>query len=215
VGINAVQPLKDERGHRTSSRLKFSIERDTRDNYIFPRVGSILDVDTQLAGLGGNTKLFKTTASASKWITVSEKYDHTFAMSLKIGVICPFSGKTTPFTERHFLGGDSLMRGFEYREISPKDEKHRSLGGNSFIFGCTEYTFNIFDELYGATFLEVGNVGPSQKPFHKDLNVDCGLGLRIFIANMPLRLDWGYPIHCTKDTKRKGIQFNFSFGASF
>ncbi|MDR0418370.1 MAG: outer membrane protein assembly factor BamA [Puniceicoccales bacterium] len=215
VGKNAVQPLKDEMGRHNSSRIKFSIERDTRDNYIFPRLGSLINVNTQLVGLGGDVKLFKTTAGASKWITVSEKYDHILALSMQIGVITPFSGRTTPFTERYFLGGDNLMRGFEYREISPKDKFHRSLGGNSFIFGCTEYTINIFEDLFGATFLEVGNVGSSQQPFKDGLNVDCGFGLRIFIMNIPLRLDWGYPVYCTKDTQKKGIQFNFSFSASF
>jgi translocation and assembly module TamA len=134
---------------------------------------------------------------------------------MQIGLISPFSGKTTPFTERYFLGGDSLMRGFEYREISPKDTFHRSLGGNSFIFDCTEYTFNIFDDLFGAIFLEAGNVGSSQRPFDDGLHVDCGFGLRIFIMNIPLRLDWGYPVYCTKGTQKKRIQFNFSFSASF
>jgi outer membrane translocation and assembly module TamA len=143
---------------------------------------------------------------------------------VKIGAICHFAGKNTPYSERHFLGGDTLMRGFEFREISPKVETKNAqgktvygdaLGGDSFIYGCAEYTFNIFDDFYGATFVEAGNVGVHQKPFNKGLNVDAGLGLRIFIMNMPLRLDWGYPIHCTENVKKKGLQFNFSFGVSF
>lgn len=93
VSITAVQPLKDEAGHNSSSRLKFSIERDTRDNYIFPRCGSFIGVETQLAGLGGTTKLFRATTSVAKWITISEKYDHTLSMIAKIGVICPFANQ--------------------------------------------------------------------------------------------------------------------------
>jgi outer membrane protein insertion porin family len=224
VADDAPKPLRDEKGHFTDSRIKFSIERDTRDNYIFPRMGSLIDIDMQVAGLGGTRKLFKVFASATKWFTISEKYDHTLTLAAKTGIICPFSGKTTPYTERYFLGGDTLMRGFEDREISPKDKKlgspvanpvYESIGGNSFIYAGAEYTFNIFDDFYGATFIEAGNVGPHQTPFNKSFNVDAGFGLRIFIGGMPLHLDWGYPIHSAKDIKRNGVQFNFSFGASF
>ncbi|MDR1906742.1 MAG: outer membrane protein assembly factor BamA [Puniceicoccales bacterium] len=223
VSDNAPKPLRDEKGRFTDSRIKFSLERDTRDNYIFPRTGLLLGIDTQIAGLGGTRKLFKISAGATKWFTISEKYDHTLSLAAKIGTICPFSGKTTPYTERYFLGGDTLMRGFEDREISPKDVKlgtvakpvYESVGGNSFVYGGAEYTFNIFDDFYGAVFIETGNVGAHQTPFRKGLNVDAGFGLRIFIGGMPLHLDWGYPVHCIKGIKKDGVQFNFSFGASF
>ncbi|MDR2812740.1 MAG: outer membrane protein assembly factor BamA [Puniceicoccales bacterium] len=224
VAHDAPKPLRDEKGRFTDSRMKFSIERDTRDNYIFPRTGSLIGLDTQVAGLGGTRKLFKVSAGATKWVTISEKYDHTLALAAKIGTICPFSGKATPYTERYFLGGDTLMRGFEDREISPKDKKlgppmakpvYESIGGNSFAYGGAEYTFNIFDDFYGAVFLETGNVGTHQTPFRKGFNVDAGFGLRIFIGGMPLHLDWGYPIHCQEGIKKDGVQFNFSFGASF
>jgi outer membrane protein insertion porin family len=220
VSASAVQPIKDEAGWRSSSRVKFSVERDTRDNYIFPRTGLLVGIDTQCAGLGGQIKLFRTTAGVSKWITISEKYDHVLTIAMKMGMICPLANKQTPYSERHFLGGDSLMRGFEFREISPKvnrihDKNNNSLGGNSFVYGCLEYTANIFDDFYLATFGEIGNVGKHQNPFHNGLNVDIGLGLRIFIMNMPLHLDWGYPLRATDGIKKKGVQFNFSFGASF
>ncbi|MDR2200663.1 MAG: outer membrane protein assembly factor BamA [Puniceicoccales bacterium] len=215
VSNDAVQPLKDETGKRNSSRIKFAVERDTRDNYIFPRTGNFLSLGTQFAGLGGQTKLFSLDLHGTKWITISEKYDHNLAMALKMGTIFPFAGKQTPFSERYFLGGDSLMRGFEFREISPKDSKGNSLGGNSFIYGCLEYTANLFDDFYLAAFTEVGNVNAQHRLFKHGLNVDAGLGLRIFIAGMPLRLDWGYPIRCGKDVKKNGVQFNFSFGLSF
>jgi outer membrane protein insertion porin family len=215
VSATAVQPLKDEAGRRSASRVKFSVERDTRDNYIFPRSGSNVGLHQELAGLGGYTKLYKIAASATKWLTVSEKYDHTLAIATKIGMICPFSNQATPFSERYFLGGDALMRGFEFREISPKDQRGESLGGNSFVYGGVEYTANIFDDFYFATFAEIGNVGVHQSPFRGGWNADAGCGLRIFIGGMPLRLDWGYPIHCAKNTKKKGVQFNFSFGMSF
>jgi outer membrane protein assembly factor BamA len=219
-------------------------------------------------------------------------------LAAKIGAICPLAHKKTPYTERYFLGGDTLMRGFEDREISPKEMKRISkndiemlqeipsflndqnkqlsakptdvekrafdianmirkkddtaiqnakkalggnveetlktdsdesqelkkmigkdskdnVGGNSFVYLGAEYTFNIFDDFYGAAFVEAGNVGIHQNVFHQGLNVDAGFGLRIFIGGMPLHLDWGYPVHCSKDIKKKGVQFNFSFGASF
>lgn len=229
LGDSAVQPLKDEaaQGRRTASGVKFSIYRDSRDNLLFPRTGSRVEFQTHFYGLGGKTKFTRLEASASRYFWISEKYDHTLAISGSIGSMIPHQHRATPYSERYFLGGQSMMRGFEGRQISPKEEINEikdgkknlrygdPVGGNSFCYGAAEYTFALFEPFFGATFIEAGAVNAKKFDNFKNINVDWGVGLRIFIGKMPLRLDWGFPIHAARGNKKDGVQFNFSFGASF
>lgn len=237
LGRNASSVLKREAdmGHRTDSAIKFLIERDTRDSYLFPRSGTYFGFETQFSGVGGRTKFTKLDLSAGIWYPISERYDHSISLRAKLGTICPHGHKEVPYSERYFLGGDTLMRGFESHEISPKetiflvDDKGnpklddnkcqrrelRSVGGIARSYIGAEYTFNIFENFYGAAFFEAGAVNDKKFKFFKHMNTDAGFGLRIFINNMPLRLDWGWPIHRAKDVRKDGVQFNFSFGCVF
>ncbi|UPA28085.1 MAG: outer membrane protein assembly factor BamA [Verrucomicrobiota bacterium] len=229
LGDTAVQPLKDEaaQGRRTASGLKFSIYRDSRDDLLFPRTGSRVEFQTHFYGLGGRTKFTRLEATATQYFWVSEKYDHTLAFTGSVGSIIPFHHRQTPYSERYFLGGQSMMRGFEGRQISPKEESFAfkdgkketrygdPVGGNSFCYGAAEYTFALFEPFFGAAFIEAGSANEKKFDNFKNINVDWGVGLRIFIGKMPLRLDWGFPIHAARGTKKDGVQFNFSFGASF
>lgn len=229
VSEHAIEPLQKEKGWSTSSRIKFSIERDARNNFIFPTAGSFIGFSAQLAGgpFGGSVKVFKFGVDWSQYFTISSKYEHILALGAKIGIISPFSHTATPYSERAFLGGGSLMRGFEERGISPREVKEVTinsqqktvygdpLGGNSYSYFCAEYTARVFERVYLAGFVELGCVNKSPSDIFENYNCDVGFGLRIFAMNMPLRLDWGYPVHRSKFTEKKGVQFNFSVGTSF
>lgn len=235
VDDNAIQPLQDEKGRSTSSRVKFLLDRDTRDNYLFPMDGSYIGIENQFAGLGGNVKLYRFDIDTSFFFTISEKYEHILALSAKCGSIFPFGHHTntkdkkrvkneTPYSERFFLGGDSMMRGFEFRDISPRavgdNDKGETvygdaLGGNSYVYFGAEYTAKIFDRLYIAGFAELGCVNAGKFKFFDNYNADIGFGFRIFAMGMPVRLDFGYPVKRSKTTPHRSSQFNFSVGTSF
>jgi outer membrane protein assembly factor BamA len=72
-----------------------------------------------------------------------------------------------------------------------------------------EFRFPIWGMFHGATFLDVGNVWylggkRAQVPedgvfrlnrFYKQLGMNTGLGLRVDITFVILRLDWGIQLH--------------------
>ena len=47
---------------------------------------------------------------------------------------------TVPFYDRYFLGGPTTMRGFEFRDVGPKDLFGEPIGGKTYAFGSIEYS---------------------------------------------------------------------------
>ena len=100
-----------------------------------------------------------------------------------------------------------------------------------------EYRFNIFGSLYGATFLDVGNVwllkpdanrpGATFKPgkFLEELATGTGLGIRYDLDFFVLRLDLGVALHVPYETGkssyynipkfRDGLGLHFAIGYPF
>ena len=121
-----------------------------------------------------------------------------------------------PIFSRLFLGGANNLRGFDYRDVGPKDQNGEPIGGQSLARATVEFTFPIVEKARGAFFYDVGfvNAGPNDfsvhnvttEKSHKDpnrdptfttfsnLGSDFGFGLRLNLPIGPLRLDYGIPI---------------------
>ena len=121
-----------------------------------------------------------------------------------------------PFFDRFFLGGPNDLRGFEFRDVGPKDPLFRDpIGGNTMGFMSVEYTVKIADPLRVAVFYDWGFVNVESADFDmSDFNSNWGFGVRLMVLNNPLRLDFGIPI-TTDDFNDEGNQFNFNFGTRF
>ena len=67
-----------------------------------------------------------------------------------------------PIYDRLYLGGSSNLRGFRFRDISPKDSSNQPIGGQSMWRATGELTFPIIEKARGAIFSDVGavNSGP-------------------------------------------------------
>jgi outer membrane protein insertion porin family len=70
----------------------------------------------------------------------------------------PISG--VPIYDRLYLGGSNNLRGFRFRDISPKDSNNQPLGGQSMVRATTELTFPIIEKARGAFFYDCGFVNP-------------------------------------------------------
>lgn len=106
------------------------------------------------------------------------------------------------------------MRGFDFREVSPK-QVGEPIGGNSFAFASVEYTFQLAPQLAVATFYDWGFVNERSYDFDIEHYRDnWGVGLRLLVMGSPLKLDLGFPI-TTRDDDSRSPQFHFSFGTRF
>ena len=70
----------------------------------------------------------------------------------------PISG--VPIYDRLYLGGSNNLRGFRFRDISPKDSNNQPIGGQSMVRATTELTFPIIEKARGAFFYDCGFVNP-------------------------------------------------------
>ncbi|HEX7722795.1 MAG TPA: outer membrane protein assembly factor BamA [Pyrinomonadaceae bacterium] len=79
----------------------------------------------------------------------------------KINEVVP----TVPIFDRLYLGGSNNLRGFRFRDISPKDFHGQPLGGQSMARGTVELTFPIIEKARGAIFYDAGLVNPDPWDF--------------------------------------------------
>ncbi|MDR2779336.1 MAG: outer membrane protein assembly factor BamA [Puniceicoccales bacterium] len=206
----------DREGNTTISKVTFSLERDTRNNFIYPTTGSRIGATTELAGgpFLGQTKYVKFYTYGIKHWLVFDTAQQVFSIIGQVGTIIPYGGGTTPFFDRFYLGGQNFMKGFKGHDIGPK-ENGTGVGGNTFTYGALEYCFKIMDPIRFYLFAEVGFINQREWNFSvKNYNTDVGFGLKISIMNVPLRLDFGFPIHGEGNNKH-GMRFNYSFGTAF
>jgi len=86
---------------------------------------------------------------------------------------------TVPIFDRLYLGGSNNLRGFRFRDISPKDFHGQPLGGQSMARGTVELTFPVIEKARGAIFYDAGLVNPDPWDFGVEtLEVPRGLNAR-------------------------------------
>jgi outer membrane protein insertion porin family len=80
----------------------------------------------------------------------------------------PVSVPTVPIFDRLYLGGSNNLRGFRFRDISPKDSHGQPIGGQSMARGTVELTFPIIEKARGAIFYDAGFVNPDPWDFSNE-----------------------------------------------
>lgn len=204
------------------SKVGFSLTRDTRDSILFPSDGGIVTLRKEFAGgpFGGDADYGRFELQGARFFKTFDAMEQVVTVSGRTGTLGRFDGKDSdvPFFEKFFLGGPYNLRGWDYREAGPQIASE-PIGGNSYSYLSAEYTFRVADPLrfaffYDGGFLRTGDFkffpGDGLQAWHDN----WGLGLRIMVMGMPLRLDLGFPISDPSDTGGSP-QFHFSGGTRF
>lgn len=216
VDDDASQAIKDEEGSRLKSSLTAGINHDTRDSLFLTRKGHRVDFSAFVAGgpLGGETDIYGFNLEGSKYFQLP--YDTILLFNAEMATADTWNGgDRVPIFDRLFLGGANDMRGFDYRDVGPKDEDGEPLGGKSLARLTVEYTVPIIDRIRGAVFYDVGFVNAGSYEFSPDdLNSDVGIGVRLDLPIGPVRLDYGIPIQSDEWNDSSG-RFNFNIGYQF
>lgn len=225
VGINDVSSSASSiitalAGDKALSKMTLTLERDTRDKIINTTTGNRVELDFNFAGgpLGGSSTnhFYSMEFRGSQFFTIFEAQTQVLALLARGGVINNFSPSSdVAYYNKFYLGGPETLRGFEYRTVSPRDTYSEPVGGKSYGFLSAEYSADIVSPIRFAIFYDVGFVNKGAYDFNpSNYNDNFGIGLRLFVAGAPLRLDFGIPITGDKYNKN-GNQFNFSFGTRF
>jgi outer membrane protein insertion porin family len=205
--------LSNERigGDYLRSALSVNYLYDSRDSSIQPRSGHKIDIGFIYAGLGGDVDTFTISIQGQKYWNL--KWDSILSVNGELAFVDGISGDV-PIFERMFLGGGRTLRGFEFRDVGPRDTGYTNevYGGNSLGFLSLEYTIPIIETVRAAVFTDVGFVNAdSWDPSPSDLYSDVGFGIRLKlpISPMPLALDYAIPMSTPDKEADKGGQFNF------
>ncbi|MDB4382446.1 outer membrane protein assembly factor, partial [Akkermansiaceae bacterium] len=209
----------DEGGDFLRSAIAVNYIYDSRDSNVTPRKGHKFDVGMTLAGgvIGGDVETYTFAASGAKHWNLA--WDTILTVRGSVNVVD--SNKNVPIFERQFLGGQKDLRGFEFRDIGPRDTTgpgatDEVLGGNTSAFASLEYTFPIIESVRGAVFYDVGFVNADSWDFGgSNLASDAGFGVRLNLPFGPLAVDYAVPIKTPDNLSDKGGQFNFYLNYQF
>ena len=168
-------------------------------------------------------QFMKFTSEIRTLFKVGEKQH--IAARLMGGVLWSYGNQTiAPYSEQFYIGGANSLRAFTVRSLGPgtynpgKNTKYGYLDqtGDIKLEANVEYRFPIFGELYGATFLDAGNVWLMRKDenrpggeftlknFAKSIALNTGVGVRYDLTFLVIRLDMGIALHVPYETGKSG-----------
>ena len=189
----------------------------------------IIDLSGNIPGLisgadvkkGDTVKIFNSQFSQYAKFEAEGRFYHKMGLKsnwvsrIDIGIGLPYGNSTQlPYVKQFFVGGSNSLRGFRSRAVGPgiyvqQDSSNvipDQTGDIKFEIN-TEFRPHISGPLYGAIFLEAGNIWLvndstyTHKPgsqftskWLSQLAVDAGLGLRFDITMFVIRLDVGFPL---------------------
>ena len=194
---DASQAIRDEEGKFLQSRLSSAWVYDNRDSFQQPRRGHKIQVEGALSGgfLGGDVEVYNFAVTGSKFWNMP--FDTIFFVEGRAAVVDTFgNGERVPIFEREFLGGANNLRGFDFRDVGPKDENGEPIGGNTSAYITLEYSVPVFGKVRGAVFADAGFVNADSWDFSSsDYNANVGFGVRAVLPVVgPIKLDYGIPV---------------------
>lgn len=204
------------------SAISFNYVYDSRDSNQLPRKGHKVDLGLTYTGgfLGGDVDTFTVSGAGTKhWNLI---WDTILTARGSFAVVDTHGDSDRiPIFERQFLGGARDLRGFEFRDIGPRDSEgadatQEALGGATSVFGSLELTFPIVDRVRGAVFYDMGFVNEDPWDFSTGtLASDVGAGLRLDLPLGPLAVDYAIPLSIPDEQADNGGQFNFYLNYQF
>lgn len=107
-----------------TSKVVPSFSFSTIDNPQHPHSGHSLFVSTDIAGLGGSVRMIRPvtefkTFYGMKGLKLNRAGNQTLGIRFLGSFVTGYGGSVAPPFERMFVGGDSDLRGFDIRAISP------------------------------------------------------------------------------------------------
>jgi outer membrane protein insertion porin family len=219
-GVDQLSQLSEENigGSFVRSALSTSYIYDSRDSGIQARQGHKMDLGLTFAGLGGDVNTVSFSGQGQKYWNL--RWDTILSVNGEMAFVDSTNGDEIPIFERMFLGGGRTLRGFEFRDVGPRDVGYtdETYGGNSLAYVSVEYTVPIIETVRAAVFYDTGFVNTDSWDMNvNEIYSDVGVGIRLKlpISPLPLSLDYAIPVSSPDKEADKGGQFNFSLSSQF
>ena len=188
---------------------------NTTDDPYNPRHGYVLTADAIQGGgsVGGKYSFYRFQAEAKHYQDIG--WGTILATRLKIGTGDSLGSKSDyPLFYRFYAGGEGSVRGYGYWRLGPTTSNDVPLGGLSDIEGSLEARHQIWEALWGALFLDFGQLSlhPYDLPV-SNLRFAAGPAMSYMTPIGPVRVDLGFPFK--KPQGQAGWQVYFSIGQFF
>ena len=220
VQSNTSRFIRDQKRTAFTSEVGQALLYDRRDNRLDPTDGFFIRVGTDVAGLGGSNRFFRSKLDGGIYTPLGGQWSYT--QSGEARWIEGFNSEPVRINQRMFLGGDSL-RGFAIGGVGPRDlSTGNSLGGTYAVSGTSELSFPIglpkeFGVL-GKFFTDYGTIGaddirPGQFFDENTIRASIGFGIGWRSPFGPVRVDVAKAILREKQDKTETVRL--SFGTRF
>jgi outer membrane protein insertion porin family len=206
-------------GTRYKSEIIHSIGYDMLDDPIKPTDGYLANLNTSIAGLGGNAKYLKNTLRGKTYYDFEDEW--VLSLSGRVSHIVGI-GSDISITDRFHMGGDNL-RGFANRGSGPRDKATLdALGGEWLYTTSAELSFPVGLPaelgIGGRIFSDLGALGklsPKNSTTVDDgsLRLSSGVGMTWSSPFGPLGLDYSIPL--LKKNYDQIERFRVNFGTRF
>jgi outer membrane protein insertion porin family len=193
IDVNAPFFVREQEGTSTLSSITGSLIRDTLDYRLDPTEGSLTNASVEYAGLGGTEDFIKYKFGSRHYFPLF--LGTVFSVNGVVGYIQETSSDEIPIDEKFFLGGLTTIRGFEPREVGPRDpETGDYFGGVKEAYFNFEFIFPLMKDLgmKGVVFFDTGNAWDDDEDYFSKMRYSVGGGIRWFSPMGPLRIEWGY-----------------------
>ncbi len=222
IKSTASTAIQAQDGSELSSVISQQITYDRRDSSINPTDGYMIELQNDLAGLGGDAQYLRTRLIAGYYRPIGE--DLVASVTGEMGYINGLDYNVR-ITDAFFLGGANL-RGFRSRSVGPRDLNTGDfLGGNKLAAGTVQLSFPLgLPEEYrirGRAFSDFGtlfdndfeNVAGATVTDKASIRASVGAGITWDSPFGPFAFDLAYPV--LKESSDKEEYFRFSVGTRF
>ena len=199
--------------------ISFNLRRDYRDNFLFPKSGTLVTFTGKIVGLilGGTQDYFKMETGFSKYFNLFGPF--VVAGRAKVGWMASFTQKEEPVYEKFYLGGETSLRGWRDRKLITDDHelKGTAIGKNIKVLTNAEIRFPLFWLIGGEIFIDGGNLADSFSDL-KDQTYrwDAGIGLTIASPLGPFRIDYARKLNPMWPSEKQDLwQIQFGIPYSF
>ncbi len=220
VDNDASQYIKDySDGTRYTSVVLGRIVRDST-NKDRPTNGNIDVLAAEYGGglVGGDDDFISLSAEHQTYFEL--KPNHVLHARIKGSVLLENGGKQVPVFERFWMGGMQSVRGYNSRDIVPRDPATGDrIGGTRMAFANLEYIWSISNE-FGLNLVPFFDVGFNIDADHDyswsdEILKSAGLELRWRSPMGDLRFSYGIPFDEDRKGNRGSGRFEFSMGQFF
>ncbi len=200
--------IRRQRGESTTISSNWQIERNTLDNRRDPSAGAKHILALQLAGYGGDHEFLKLEHDTTWYRSLNKKDSWIFSVRTREGWVNEY-GKSdyVPLQDRFYAGGTTTVRGYDHRDIGPREREfwfsgdHFATGGELRVVTNIELKHKLTDMFRVYTFVDAGGVWSDASDFDLgDVKYSAGLGFGVDVPRMgPIRVDYGFPINPESD----------------